>query len=107
MCRINISGGGFPSINSRTYTFTITAQIIDIRPNGNLVLEAKKRRKVNGEVETIRLSGVVSPQYVNASNQIRSRDIHDLDIEYDGKGTTSDLTKRGWLSWLLDKIWPF
>ena len=80
---------------------------MDIKPNGNLVIEARKRRQVNGETETIRVSGVVSPNSVSANNVVKSSDIANLDIEYDGRGTTGDQTKPGILGWLLSQIWPF
>ena len=88
-------------------TFAISAEIVDIRPNGNLVIEGRKRRKVNGETEMIRLSGEVSPENVEALKTVRSSNIANLDIEYDGRGTTGDSTKPGWLGWILSKLWPF
>lgn len=88
-------------------TFSISAEIVDIRPNGNLVIEGRKRRKVNGETEMIRLSGEVSPENVEPFKTVRSANIANLDIEYDGRGTTGDITKPGLLGWLLGKLWPF
>ena len=88
-------------------TFTVTAEVVDIRPNGTLVIEARKRRKVNGETETIRLTGEISPKNVSDNNVVQSSVIANLDIEYDGQGTTGDQTKPGLLGWLLNKLWPF
>lgn len=88
-------------------TFTIAGEVMDVRPNGNLVIEARKRRQVNGETEQIRVSGEVSPSAVGVGNTVRSSDIVNLDIEYDGEGTAGDQAKPGWLSWILGKFWPF
>ncbi|MHC4605501.1 MAG: flagellar basal body L-ring protein FlgH [Planctomycetota bacterium] len=88
-------------------TFTIMAEVMDIKPNGVLVLEARKRRQVNGETETIRLTGMVSPRFVDASRTTTSSEVLNLDIEYDGEGTTGDGAKLGLLGWLLSKLWPF
>ena len=86
--------------------FTITAEIIDVRPNGILVIQAIKRRKVNADEETIRLTGDVSPKSV-INGRIRSDAIANLDITYDGSGSVSDGTNPGWLGWILSKLWPF
>ncbi|MBI2898728.1 MAG: flagellar basal body L-ring protein FlgH [Planctomycetes bacterium] len=87
-------------------TFVVTAEIVDIRPNGNLVLEAKKRRKINADVEEIRLTGEVSPNFV-VNRTVKSEDIVNQSIEVSGSGPASDVSKPGWLGWLLDKLWPF
>jgi flagellar L-ring protein precursor FlgH len=86
--------------------FTITAEVIDIRPNGNLVLQAMKRRKINSDDEIIRLTGEVTP-LVLVNNAVRSDNIAGLNITYEGSGTVSDQTKPGWLGWILNKLWPF
>lgn len=87
-------------------TFVITAEIVDIRPNGNLVLEAKKTRQINQDEETILLTGEVSPNFV-VNNAVRSEDLVNQRIKVSGKGPSSDVSKPGWLGWLFDKLWPF
>ena len=88
-------------------TFTITGEVVDVRPNGVLVVEARKRRKINGETETIRLTGEIAPINVSQNNIVASSSVANLDIEYDGEGSTGDNAKPGLLGWLLGKIWPF
>ncbi len=87
-------------------TFTITAEIVNILPNGNLVIEAKKRRKVNSDEEYIRLTGVVAPTAV-VNNVVKSEDIANLDITNEGSGPASDSSEPGFFGWLFDKLWPF
>lgn len=87
-------------------TFTVTAVVVDVKPNGNLVVEAKRKRKVNNEVETIKLTGEVAPDSVN-SNVVTSDKIAKLDITYDGSGSVGDVQKPGALGWLLRQLWPF
>jgi flagellar L-ring protein precursor FlgH len=64
-------------------TFVITAEVIDIRDNGNLVLEAKKTRKINQDIEQIRLTGEVSPQYI-VNNAVQSENLVNQQIESAG-----------------------
>jgi flagellar L-ring protein precursor FlgH len=85
---------------------TITAEVVEILPNGNLVIEAKKSRKINDEIESIKLTGIVDPTTV-VNNTVESKKIADLKIVYEGKGSLGDHQKPGLLGWLLSKFWPF
>ncbi len=87
-------------------TFSITAEVIEIRPNGVLVLQAMKRRKINSDEEVIKLTGEITASAV-ANGAVRSDSIANLNITYDGSGAVSDTAKPGWLAWLLAKLWPF
>jgi flagellar L-ring protein precursor FlgH len=87
-------------------TFTITAEVVDVRPNGVLVVQATKRRKVNDDDELIRLTGEVAPETVTAG-KVRSDSLVNLNITYEGAGSVSDVARPGLLGWLLGKLWPF
>jgi hypothetical protein len=66
---------------------TVTAEVVDIRPNGTLVLQAVKRRIVNGAEEVLRLTGEVAPANVTL-NKASAESILNLAVVYDGP--TSD-----------------
>ncbi len=87
-------------------TFTITAEIVDVRPNGNLVIEARRTRKVNNELEIIKLTGEIAPDSIN-NNVVLSDKIASLNIDYGGEGSVGDTQKPGILGWILGKLWPF
>ncbi len=87
-------------------TFTITAEVIDVRPNGTVVIQAIKRRRVNDDDELLRLSGEVAPTAI-VNGRVRSDSIANLTIAYEGSGAASDVSKPGWLGWILGKLWPF
>jgi flagellar L-ring protein precursor FlgH len=95
-------------INSKDFdlTFTIMAEVVDIRPNGTLVIQATKRRKLNADEEVIRLTGEVAPQSI-LGDKVRSDSVVNLCISYDGDGPADDVTKPGALQWVLSKLWPF
>lgn len=94
------------TVRKMSLTFTITAEVIDILPNGVLMLEAKKSRKVNDETETIRLTGKVDQKKVT-DNKISSDDVADLMIDYLGKGSLDNTSHPGLMGWILQEIWPF
>ena len=87
-------------------TFAIAAEVVDVRPNGTLVIQAIKRRKVNADEEVIKLTGEVAPQSI-VGDKVRSDSIVNLNIVYEGDGSVSDSAKPGVLGWLLGKLWPF
>ncbi len=97
------------AIDQRTDQFSarITAEIIDIKPNGNLVVEATKHIRVDGETQTFRLSGVCRARDVSVDNTILSTQMANLRLSKKTRGAVRDGTKRGWLNKLLDTVNPF
>jgi flagellar L-ring protein precursor FlgH len=88
-------------------TTRITARVIDVKPNGNLVLEARKRIKTGEEVLLATLTGECRSQDVTAANTVLSTQIADLEIEMPDRGAVHDATTRGWLMRALDFLKPF
>jgi len=86
---------------------TIKAEVVEVLPNGNLVIEAKKNRQINEEKETITLTGVIDPDDLDSTGSITSDDVAQLRVTYTGRGSVSDAQRRGILTRVLDFIWPF
>lgn len=96
------------SIEAReSVSFNITARIVDIRPNGNLVLEARKSYRHNDNLYETSLSGICRAQDIAADNVVLSRDLIDLEIHKEDRGYVRDGYKRGWFSKLFDGVKPF
>jgi flagellar L-ring protein precursor FlgH len=92
---------------SDTVTLRLEAEVIDVKPNGTLVLQSKKHIKTDEEEETIILSGVCRVTDIDATNSVLSTDLQDLDLQKITVGAIHDTTKRGYLHRLLDFINPF
>jgi len=103
----NSNQGEGESTRESTLTAYISARVIDVMPNGNLVIEAKKEVMVNKEKQVAVLTGIIRSIDISYDNIIESNKIADMQIKFSGKGPVSAQTKRGWLSWLLGVIWPF
>ena len=86
---------------------TITARVIDVIPNGNLLIEGRRNVKVNNEDQEIVLEGIVRPRDIAANNTVNSVFVADAKISYTGKGIISDRQSPGWLMNIVDKLWPF
>jgi flagellar L-ring protein FlgH len=78
-----------------TMTDTITAQVVEILPNGNLVIQGKKTQINSGERSELVLSGVVDPRFITNSGQISSNYVANLQLAVVGKGTTSASGSEG------------
>jgi flagellar L-ring protein precursor FlgH len=90
-----------------TMTARITATVIDVKPNGTLVLEASEEIVVDDEEQKIILTGVCRVDDVTADNTVLSTQLYDLNLTKKHRGAVVDTTKRGLVPRLLDWIDPF
>ncbi len=86
---------------------TITARVVNVQANGNLMIEGRRNVKVNDEDQIIVLEGIVRPRDVLPDNTVNSIYVADARISYSGRGIISDQQSPGWFMNLLNKIWPF
>jgi flagellar L-ring protein FlgH len=88
-------------------TASITAKVIDVQPNGNLLIEGVREIRVNSETQIIILSGFIRPVDISPNNTVLSSYIGDAKIQYLGTGAISDKQRPGWLTRAADIVWPF
>ncbi|MCI0332234.1 MAG: flagellar basal body L-ring protein FlgH [Planctomycetes bacterium] len=88
-------------------TFRIAAAVVDIRPNGNLVIEARREIRINEEVWMQSLTGVVRRQSIGPDRTVRSDEVHEMRIEKREKGFVNDAYTRGWITRWYSKWKPF
>jgi flagellar L-ring protein precursor FlgH len=87
--------------------YRIAATVVDVLPNGNLVLEAQKEIQTNREVWTYTLTGTIRSQDINRDNTALSENIANLQIKKTQSGKVYDSTKRPWGTRLYDMFFPF
>jgi len=90
-----------------TLTALITAKVLDVLPNGNLVLEARKETLVNNENQILVLRGIVRPSDIRSDNTVISTYVADAQISLTGDGVIDDRQSPGWMTRALDVVWPF
>lgn len=90
-----------------SFKTTMSVIVLDVMPNGNLFIEGKRTLIVDGETKTIRLTGFVRPYDVKSNNTVPSTFVADAAIAYEGVGSLTRTTNRGWFSHLIDILWPF
>ncbi|MDD3553704.1 MAG: flagellar basal body L-ring protein FlgH [Deltaproteobacteria bacterium] len=99
-------GSGKTSRNS-SLTGTISARVVQVLPDGNLVVEGTRELKINNETQYLILSGVVRPKDLSPDNTIPSTRIADARMEYTGGGVLSEKQSPGWLARILGSVSPF
>jgi len=85
----------------------IQAEIIDVKPNGSLVIEAKKTIDKNGETQLTVLSGKVRREDITASNTVLSSQLADLSISTKSEGQVDKAGKKGWIPRALETLFSF
>jgi flagellar L-ring protein precursor FlgH len=88
-------------------TYKIGATVVDVMPNGNLVLEARKSIQTNQDFFEYRLTGTVPASAVSGDRRVRTEKFADLTIVRRQKGKIFDSTKVNWGTRILDIITPF
>ena len=93
----------------RTDSFTarIQAEVLDVKPNGTLVVQARKRIVTDEEEQLIVLTGVCRVEDITPDNTVLSSQLYDLDVRKTSSGAVRDTTKRGWIPRILDWANPF
>lgn len=88
-----LNATGVSATNSNLNT-TFGGQVVDVLPNGILVVEAARQVEFNQQTQTIYLRGLVRPEDISQSNQVLSTAIASLELEVKGKGIINDYTHR-------------
>ena len=87
--------------------YRIAATVVDVLPNGNLVLEARKAIRTNDDVWEYQLTGMIRSQDINNDNTALSENVANLSIEKTQRGKVFDATQRTWGLRLYDWLFPF
>jgi flagellar L-ring protein precursor FlgH len=88
-----LTAQGQSTTNSSLAT-TFGAEVVDVLPNGMLVVQATRQLTFSQQTQLIKLRGLVRPEDVSAQNQVLSTAMTDLELEVTGKGIVNDSTYR-------------
>lgn len=88
-----LQGQGTTSRES-TLTTTVTAEVTDVLPNGNLVIHGQKDISVNSEKQVITVRGIVRPDDLSPVNSVPSDRVARMEVRVNGKGVVNDAVKR-------------
>jgi flagellar L-ring protein precursor FlgH len=88
-----LTAQGQSTTNSSLAT-TFGAEVVDVLPNGMLVVQATRQLTFSQQTQLIKLRGLVRPEDVSAHNEVQSTAMTDLELEVTGKGFVNDSTYR-------------
>lgn len=94
---------------SRTTTLqaNMTARVMDVLPNGNLVIEGMREVRVNNENQILYITGVVRPFDISRNNVVLSSSVAQMAVRVQGRGVVSQPLRPGWLYRILMGVMPF
>jgi flagellar L-ring protein precursor FlgH len=102
----NFTGTG-QNTSSNDFTGTITVTVIEVYPNGNLLVSGEKQIGLKEGEEFVRFSGVVNPNTITSANTVTSTQIADARIEYKANGFIDSAQVMGWLGRFFLTFLPF
>ena len=98
-------GGGTTSANN--FSGSITASVIEVLPNGHLVVAGEKQIGVNHNVEVLRFTGTVDPYMLQPNSVISSQQVANVRVESRSRGQQGSAQSIGWLASFFLNFLPF
>lgn len=102
---MGVSGGASTTYDGKGKTSragsvraTVSARVVRVLDNGNLLIQGHKEVEVNQEKEILKVSGIVRPDDIAPDNTVLSSKLADARIHYSGKGEAAQAAKQGWLA---------
>jgi len=96
----SFKGEGSTSTNGSVRA-KLSARVDSVLPNGFLWISGNRTITVNGEEQTIKISGVIRPSDIQADNSVYSYSISDAKIVIEGNGVVTRAQGPGWITKLL------
>jgi flagellar L-ring protein precursor FlgH len=85
----------------------ISVTVIEVLPNGNLLVSGEKQMGINEGTEYVRFSGVVNPSTISSANTVPSTQVADARIEFKGRGEIDSAQAMGWMTRFFLSVLPF
>lgn len=110
---INLAGGSVSNKGTgaadqqASLSGSVAVAVVEVMPNGNLVLRGEKQLALTEGSEIIQVAGIIRPEDVAPNNTVQSRRLANAQIAYRGTGDLANATRAGWGTSALLKIWPF
>jgi flagellar L-ring protein FlgH len=110
---VNLAGadsfdGEGSSTQGNSLAGSLTVTVVDVQPNGNLVVQGDKTLRLNQGDEFVHISGIVRRADIGTDNVVTSDKVADAHISYSGKGVINSANSMGWLARFFNSVFaPF
>ena len=92
---------------ANTFTGSIAATVVEVLPNGHLVVVGEKQVGLNQNVDVLRFSGTIDPRDIQPGSIVSSTQVANARIQSRGRGAQDEALTVGWLSRFFFSAWPF
>jgi flagellar L-ring protein precursor FlgH len=103
----NVSNGQGKTDRQSSFTSYLTARVIQVLPNQNLMIQGRRHLRINNKTEVVMLTGIVRPQDIDRNNIVPSTKVAEARVTISGVGVVSDKQKVGWFQRIFDNVYPF
>jgi flagellar L-ring protein precursor FlgH len=87
--------------------FSVAAVVVDVLPNGNLLVSGSQEMRVNYEMRIVNVGGIVRPIDISRNNTIAYEKIAEARISYGGRGRSMEVQQPNWGQQVYDQVAPF
>lgn len=101
------SVGAGNTARSEQINMTMAGSVVDVLPNGNLLIRGRQEVRINFELRELVVTGVIRPEDIGRDNSIRHSQIADARISYGGRGQLTDAQQARWGQQIYDALFPF
>lgn len=103
----NSFNGGGQIQNSQAITARAAVQVIDVLPNGNLVVEGLRAVSYSKENQFVSIRGIIRPYDIQPDNTVLSTNVANAEIKIVSEGVLTDSQRKGWLLKINERYSPF
>lgn len=101
------SVGSGNTARSEQINMTMAGSVVDVLPNGNLLIRGRQEVRINFELRELVVTGTIRPEDIARDNSIRHSQIADARISYGGRGQLTDAQQARWGQQIYDALFPF
>lgn len=101
------SSGSGETEQSASLAATMTAQVVEVYPNGNLMIRGEKIVNFSNGSEVVQVKGIIRPSDIQPDNTVQSKRIAAAQITYKGFGQNANASRTPWGTNLFMAVWPF
>jgi flagellar L-ring protein FlgH len=104
----NSQMNGSGTINRQDQLVTnVAAVVMQVLPNGNMVIEGKQEIRLNNEIRELIVAGVVRPEDIESDNTVELPKVAEARLAYGGRGTLTNIQQARWGQQVMDIALPF